>query len=516
MSGNQDRRGWLGALAGGLLGLLSVVSAPAAEPASGPAEGVQAGKAEPKEVLATTHHEIAIAGETVRYTATAGNYLLRDEDGTAKASFFFVAYTRDGVRDLAKRPLLFAFNGGPGSSSVWLHLGLLGPRRADMGTEGWAPAPPYRLVDNAASLLDVTDLVFIDPVTTGYSRAVPGEKAKDFHGYREDIESVGALIRLWVTRNQRWASPKFLAGESYGTVRASGLAEHLQSRYGMYLNGVILISAVLNFGTIRFEPGNDLPYALYLPTYTATAWYHHRLPADLASDLGAAVEESRRFALGEYSRALLLGARLPADERARVVAQLARLTGLSPAYVEATDLRIQISRFVKELLRGDARTVGRLDARFRGIDRDAAGERNEYDPSMEAIRGPYGTLLNDYVRRELGFENELPYELLTSRVSPWSYKDDQNRFLYVGEALRQAITRNPALKVFVANGYYDLATPFFATEYCVAHLGLDPSLTGNVQLGFYEAGHMMYIHQASLARLRADLGAFVAAATAER
>jgi carboxypeptidase C (cathepsin A) len=393
---------------------------------------------------------------------------------------------------------------------VWLHLGLFGPRRVAMAEEGWAPPPPYRLVDNDQSLLDRTDLVFIDPVTTGYSRAVPGEDAKAFHGVRPDVEAVGEFIRLWVTRNRRWASPKILAGESYGTTRAAALAAHLQERHGMYFNGVVLVSSILNFGTARFDPGNDLPYALYLPTYTATAWYHRRLPADLqARELPAVLAEVRRFAQGDYTLALMQGGRLPEAERREIADRLARYTGLSPEYVLGTDLRIQIFRFVKELLRDRRRTVGRLDSRFTGIDRDAAGEGFDFDPSMAAIRGPFSTLLNDYLRRELGYESDLPYEILTDRVRPWSFEEFENRYLDVAEPLREAIAQNPALQIFVANGYYDLATPFFATEYTFDHLGLDPSLTGNVEMGYYQAGHMMYIHRPSLEQLRADLVRFL-------
>ncbi len=466
----------------------------------------------PKEVLSSTSHEVRIGGKLVRYTATAGNYLLKQEDGTPKANLFFVAYTKDGESDPGKRPVLFSFNGGPGSSSIWLHLGLFGPRRVPMTDEGWALPPPYRLVDNEHSLLDRTDLVFIDPVTTGFSRAVPGEDDKQFHGVQEDMEAVGELIRLWVTRNQRWASPKLLAGESYGTTRAAALVQHLQERHGMYFNGVILISSILNFQTARFDVGNDLPYVLFLPTYAATAWYHQQLAPELQRDLPATLEEVRKFAAGDYTLALMQGKDLPAAERREIASRLARYTGLSEEYVEQTNLRIGIFRFTKELLRDERRTAGRLDSRFTGIDLDAAGERYEFDPSMEAIRGPYGGTLNDYVRRELGYESDLPYEILTDRVRPWSYGDYENRYLNVAETLRLAMTQNPDLEVFVANGYYDLATPFFATEYTFSHLGLDPSLEDHVTLRYYEAGHMMYIHKSSLEKLRGDLVEFLGGA----
>ncbi|MCC6190037.1 MAG: peptidase S10 [Anaerolineales bacterium] len=478
---------------------------------------------EPKDVLAITQHSATISGQAIRYTVTAGTLVLKEEtekkgekDGEAegekpKATIFFIAYTRDDVEDKSRRPLTFSFNGGPGSSSVWLHLGLLGPRRVWMDEIGNLPPPPFRLVDNEFSLLDQTDLVFIDPVSTGFSRPVPGEKAREYHGFKKDIESVGDFIRLYASRYQRWTSPKFLIGESYGTTRAAGLSGYLQERHGMYLNGIMLVSVILSFQTARFDAGNDLPYLLFLPSYTATAWYHQRLPAELQTDLRKAVRQSEAFALGDYAQALLKGDKLRGRERARVARQLARLTGLSLDYVERTDLRINIHRFVKELLRGQGRTVGRLDSRFTGIDRDAAGEFHEYDPSLTNVLGPYTAVFNDYVRGELKFESDLPYEVLNEKVWPWR-ADHDNQYINVAETLRKAMTINPHLRVLVANGYFDLATPHFATEYTFNHLGIDPSLQANLSLHYYEAGHMMYIHRPSLAKLRDDLTSFVLAA----
>ncbi len=455
---------------------------------------------------------LTLEGRDLDCTSTAGRMKLTDEAGKAKAELFFVAYTLDGVESPATRPITFAFNGGPGSSSVWLHLGLFGPQRVRMTAEGWAPPPPYELIPNAHSLLDVTDLVFIDPVTTGYSRAAEGESASQFHGVSADVEWVAEFIRLYTTREQRWASPKFLAGESYGTTRAASMAGHLQERHGMYLNGLMLISSILNFQTARFDVGNDLPYVLFLPTYAATAWHHKRVSREYQNDLRAFLDEVERFAISEYLPALARGDQLSGAERERLVARLGRYTGLSLEFIERCNLRIEIGRFTKELLRDERRTVGRLDSRFKGIDLDAAGERYEYDPSMSAILGPYTATLNDYVRRTLKYENDLPYEILTGRVQPWKY-DEQNRYLNVAETLRKAMTRNPYLRVFVASGYYDLATPYFASDYTFAHLGLDPSLRGGVSFGYYAAGHMMYIHEGELARLKRDLVAFVAAAT---
>jgi carboxypeptidase C (cathepsin A) len=488
----------------------------------------QEAKAPPQEITSTTRHTVVIEGRTIAYTATAGTMLLKEEEEPkdkesegekTKASIFFVAYTvdppegADEVEHRRQRPLTFSFNGGPGSSSVWLHLGLLGPRRVSLGPEGSTPQPPpYRLVENQHSLLDVTDLVFIDPVSTGYSRVVPGEKVTQFHDFKKDIESVGEFIRLYATRFGRWGSPKFLIGESYGTTRAAGLSGFLQNRHGLYLNGIMLVSSILSFQTARFVPGNDLPYILFLPTYAATAWYHQRLAPELQADLRATLREVEDFAVGEYTLALMQGATLPDDERQRIADKLARYTGLSRAYVEQTDLRIEIHRFTKELLRDQRRTVGRLDSRFTGIDRDAAGERPDFDPSYAAIQGAYTATLNDYVRTELAFESDLPYEILTDRVRPWRFDEHQNEYVNVAETLREAMSKNPFLRVFVGNGYFDLATPYMATRYTFDHLGLDPSLQANVSMGHYEAGHMMYIHELSLAQLKDDLAAFVASA----
>ncbi len=471
--------------------------------------------------LVESRHAVRIGGQDISYTVTTGTIILREEaekKGDAvgvsegekpKASLFFVAYTRDDVADKTRRPLTFSFNGGPGSASVWLHLGLLGPRRVVMDDIGDLPQPPYRLTDNEYSLLDVTDLVFIDPVTTGYSRPVVGEKAKEFHGFRRDIESVGDFIRLYTTRYQRWTSPKFLIGESYGTTRSAGLSGYLQERHGLFLNGIMLVSSILDFQTARFEAGNDLPYILFLPTYAATAWYHQRVPTEYRASLADFLTEVETFALGEYTLALMKGAMMTAEERQAIIQKLARYTGLSEDYLDRTDLRINIHRFCKELLRDQRRTVGRLDSRFKGIDRDAAGENPEYDPSLTNITGPYTATLYDYVRGELGYQSDLPYEILTPRVQPWSYAEHENRYVNVAATLRKAMTINPHLKVFVANGFYDLATPYFATEYTFNHLGLDRDLYRNISMSFYEAGHMMYIHLASLARLKDELAAFM-------
>ena len=476
----------------------------------------------PEDKLSVTHHSVTINGAEIRYTATTGTLVLKEESEKegekAKASVFFVAYTRDDVADPGSRPITFAFNGGPGSSAVWLHLGLLGPRRIKPNEEGKPPQPPYQLINNDFSILDKTDLVFIDPVSTGFSRAVPGEKAKQFHGFKKDIESVGDFILLYLGRYKRWNSPKFLIGESYGTTRAGGLSGYLQEQHGTYLNGIMLVSVVLNFQTIRFAPGNDLPYILFLPTYAATGFYHGKSeaskerpfePAQAEAHFDNTLNEVKEFAMGEYTLALMQGSEIPPGKRADMIKRLAAYTGLSHAHLDWTNLRVDIFRFCKELLRDEGRTVGRFDSRYTGIDRDSAGESFEYDPSAAVIQGAYTAMLNSYVRGELEFDSDLPYEILSRRVHPWNYEQHQNQYVNVADTLRKAMSMNPALKVFVASGYYDLATPYLATEYTFTHLGLDKSLQDNITMAYYKAGHMMYIDMPALAKMKGDLDAFL-------
>ncbi len=470
-------------------------------------------KETPKDQISTTQHTVTIGGQAIAYTARAGTIVLKAEDGTPRANFFFISYTRDGV-DPARRPVTFTFNGGPGSSSVWLHMGAVGPKRVVYrDDEGHAAMPPYRLVDNEGSLLDVSDLVFIDPVTTGFSRAIPFKDAGKFHSVESDVESVGQFIRLWMTRYSRWSSPKFLLGESYGTTRAAGLSGWLQGE-GVYPNGIMLISSILNFETARFDSGNDLPYELFLPTYTAIAWYHKRLPADLQNGtIENAVAMSEKYALGPYNAALMQGDRIADEERKNVAAHLANLTGLPADYIDRANLRIRIDRFDKELLRSQRRTVGRLDGRFVGIDKDAAGESPEFDPSLAAIFGEYTAVFNDYIRKDLKYESDAAYEILTGKVQPWSYDRNNNRYVDVAETLRSAMSQNPYLKVFVGNGYYDLATPFAATRYTFARLQLDPEVRKNVSMDYFQGGHMMYIDRKAHAKLKEDLANFIRAAS---
>lgn len=469
----------------------------------------------PVEKKSVTAHSVVLGGQRLAYTATAGTIVLRDEEGKAKASIFSVAYVKDGVSDPATRPVTFCFNGGPGAASLWVHLGAFGPRRVESDDEGLTFATPARLVDNEFSILDATDLVFIDPVTTGWSRPAPGVDAKQFHGYEGDVESVGEFIRLWLARNQRWASPKVVAGESYGTTRAAGLALHLLDRYGIQLNGVVLLSAILNWENQEFAIGNDIPFLIHLPSYTAAAWYHGRLAPDLQKDLRSTLKEAEAFALGDYAGALLQGDRLSPARRHEVALQLARFTGLSVEFVERADLRIELHRFLKELLRNEARTVGRIDSRFTGRDLDSAGEAPEFDPSIVGFGGPYATAINDYLRRDLGYQEDAIYEHLTGKVHPWDWRDG-NRYLNVAEDLRLAITKNPALHVLISSGFYDFATPYFDAFFTVAHLGLPPELRDRVKIETYEAGHMMYVKRTEHRKLHEDLVRFYREAAAGR
>ncbi len=472
----------------------------------------------PIDDLVSTQHVLPIGRRKLKYTATTGRIVLRQEvltegkfDGhQPKAEVFLTAYTLDDA-DAADRPVTFAFNGGPGSSSIWLHLGLLGPRRVVSGDAGELAPPPYGLVDNTESLLQHSDIVFIDPVSTGYSRAVEGEKPGDYHGFTRDLESVGEVIRLWTSRNGRWMSPKFLAGESYGTTRAAGLASHLQERYGMYLNGVMLISSVLEFGTLDFAPGNDLPYTLFLPSYAAIAHYHGLVPDRPLSDV---LEDAERFAAGRYPNARAQGNRIPAEYRAEVITRLASLTGLSEDYLDRVNLRIEHTRFFAELLRSRHQVVGRLDGRFTGWDADYAGETPGKDPSFSAIIGPYTAALNHYVRVELEYKNDLPYEILNMDAAKnWSFKEFEGQQITVADKLADAMRVNPHLKVHVASGHYDGATPYFATEHTLARLQIPAELVGNIETKYYPAGHMMYVHEPSRLQQSEDLAAFIHSAS---
>ncbi|MBT29070.1 MAG: peptidase S10 [Thalassobius sp.] len=464
-------------------------------------------KLKKSESLSVTSHQITVNGKTINYEATTGYMTMKEEDGKENANVFFIAYTKKGVENAAERPVTFAYNGGPGSSSVWLHMGALGPKRILMTDEGESLPPPYKLADNEYTWLDETDLVFIDPVMTGYSRPADSVKKEEFHGLREDLASVGDFIRLYLSRYERWSSPKFLAGESYGTTRSAGLSGYLQDRHGIYLNGIVLISSILNWQTVSFDFGNELPYVLHLPTYAAIAWYHKKAGTSYSS-VQEFLKEVEEFALNDYTVALMKGDKLPANEKQEIVSKLNKYTGLSEEYIKQTLLRIEIGRFTKELLRSDMKTVGRLDGRFTGTDLDAAGERFEYDPSYnKTIYGPYTRAINDYVRAELDYENDLPYEILTGRVRPWNW-GVENEYVDVANTLRASMNKNPHLKILVCNGFYDLATPYFATAYTFNHLFLNEELQKNISMTYYEAGHMMYIHMPSLQQLKKDVANF--------
>ena len=463
----------------------------------------------PEETPVVTRHEIRAAGRILRYTATTGMMPIKNREGETEARMFFMAYTLDDGGNRTRRPLTFAFNGGPGSASVWLHLGAIGPKRVRMNPDGTMPAPPYELVDNDLTWLTGSDLVFIDPVGTGYSRAARPELAQRFFGLTGDIESVGEFIRMYLTRYERWTSPLFLAGESYGTTRASALSEYLIQR-GIAFNGIVLISTIMNFETTNFAAGNDLPYALYLPSYAATAWFHKKLPSDLQSKtVQQVVAEVEQWAANDYLVGLQKGDLLTQQERQDLINKLARYTGLEPRFIDNANLRVSLNLFRKELLRNERRSIGRLDARFKGYDANLATDSPDFDASETAIRPPYTSTFNNYVRSELGYKSDLEYYILGGGItSPWNWGTN-NTYVDTSVALRTALARNPYLKVFVAMGYYDMATPYFAAHYTLHHISLDPTLLRNISTGYYEAGHMMYIDEKSLTKLRADVEKFM-------
>lgn len=484
---------------------------------TGAGDGGEQAAGSVEDELVVTTHSVAGALGRIDYRATTGRMVVSEEiveDGVfagtrAKAQVFVTAYQRDGV-DPATRPVVFAFNGGPGSSSIWLHLGLLGPRRVLSGDVADRVPPPYGMVDNAETLLEHADLVFIDPMTTGYSRAAVGQRPGDFHGFSGDRNLVGETIRLWLTRNRRWLSPKFLAGESYGTTRAAALAGYLASRHGIAFNGVILISAVLDFATIAFSEGNDAPYLHYLPSYAAVAHYHGK---HAGRSLAEVVAEAREFAEHDYAVALARGSRLPQAERVAVASRVAELTGLDTDYVLRADLRVEHRRFFAELLRDRGQITGRLDGRFTCHAGDRTAAEQDADPAHLFIFFPYTTAANHYLRSELDYSSDLTYEILSDRVEPWSYAEFENRAVTSAEDLASAMRANPDLKVYCAFGYFDGATPFAAAEHVFAHLRVPPSSAESFMCRYYEAGHMMYVHEPSRVAQSAHLAEFVAWAT---
>lgn len=454
-----------------------------------------------------TKHSVNAGGRQLNYTVKTGFMpIMNQQTGETEAKIFYMAYTLDNPP--ARRPLMFSFNGGPGSSSVWLHLGALGPKRVKMLDDGLMPPPPYQMEDNAYTWLTETDLVFIDPVGTGYSRATKPEYGAKFFSINGDIESMGEFIRMYLGRENRWTSPTFLVGESYGTLRAAGLSNYLFEK-GVGLNGILLVSSVLSFQTIRFADTNDLPLALILPSYTTTAWYHKRLSPQMQSkSVKEVAQEAENFVINEYMPAMMKLDRMSAQEKQSLAEKFSRLTGLSRDFIERNNFRVELGEFNKELLRDQRRTTGRLDSRFTGIDSDSAGENPETDPSMNAIRPPYTAVFNDYVRRDLNFKNDMEYYILGGGIGRWNY-NVENGYGDTSMRLKSAMQKNPYMKVFIANGYYDMATPFFATEYTVSAMNLDPTLRKNVSSAYYESGHMMYIEKNSLKKLKDDAAAFI-------
>ncbi len=480
-------------------------ASPAASPGGPPAKAL-----DPKmdEAPVVQHHSVTVRGRTIAYTTTTGFMPIRNgASGETEARLFFIAYTMDNAP--ANRPLMFSFNGGPGSASVWLHLGALGPKRIKMTDEGMLPPPPYEMETNDATWLAETDIVFIDPVGTGYSRAAKPELGAKFFGLDGDIASVGEFIRMYLGRSERWMSPLFLVGESYGTTRASGLSDWLFN-HGVALNGIVLISTVMNFQTIRFAGNNDMPLALILPSYAATAWYHKKLPANLQSKpVAQVVKEAEDFVIKEYMPAMMRIDQLSPAERQTLGDHFSMYTGLSRDYVERANFRVDLDRFNKELLRTERRTTGRLDSRFKGIDRDAAGDGPDTDPSIEAIRPPYTAAFNSYVRGDLGYKSDVEYYILGGGVtSPWNY-GQSNGYADTSLRMKDAMAKNPFMKIMICQGYYDMATPFFAAEYTVSAMNLDPSLRRNISFEYYEAGHMMYIDVKQLKKLHDDAAAFI-------
>jgi len=463
-----------------------------------------------KEKTVTTSHTANIDGKAVSYDATVGTQMLRDESGKEKGLIFYTAYTRTDINqsDASLRPLIFCFNGGPGSASVWLHLGAFGPKRVNIDEEGLHTTLPFHLVPNPYSLLDIADLVFIDPISTGYSRVIWNQDPKQFYNVDTDVETVAEFIRVYTTRQEKWTAPKFVAGESYGTTRAVGLALELHDKQHLFLNGVILISSVLNHMTLNFGNGNDLVYTLYLPAYTKTALYYHKLSEEMQNNPEKALRESREFAYGEYAESLFLGDRIDPQKRKKVIGKLAALTGLSPDYIEKSDLRVSQDHFAKELLRSQNRVIGRFDSRYMGIDSNSLGAVYECDPSFNAFLGLFTATFNDYVRRDLGWKTDEEYKILAN-VTPWGYNSTMGQTLNVSDKLQEVMDRNNRLRIYVAGGTYDLATPYFATEYTFSHLGLLPSLKKHIELHLYEGGHMMYLNQNSIAQMKLDLSAFI-------
>jgi carboxypeptidase C (cathepsin A) len=456
-----------------------------------------------------THHQMTVNGKLLKYTATAGRLPIKRPDGKIEAEMFFVAYTLDS-QDAAKRPLTFAFNGGPGSASVWLHMGALGPRKVVLQPDGFMPPAPYRIEDNPYTLLDKSDLVLIDAIGTGFSRAADQELFKKFWGVKGDIEAFSEFVRLYISRYERWSSPLYLLGESYGTTRAAGIAGYLAD-HGISFNGITLLSMVLNFETLEDTKTNDEPYIYLIPSFTMIAGYHHKLAPDLAQDINKARKESEEFASGAYAQALAKGDSLAPEERQKIIEQISRYTGLSKEIIDEANLRIDVRKFTHYLLIDQKVRVGRLDARFTGPDPDGLMDTQSYDPSGSATRPPFTSVFNNYVRTELGYKTDMPYNVSAQGLSfgTWDWGSAIEGFPDTASALRQAIVKNPYLKILVMEGYYDLATPYFAANYTIDHLNLPSKFRNNISTATYESGHMVYLAGESLQKMKSDQSSFM-------
>jgi carboxypeptidase C (cathepsin A) len=485
------------------------------KPGEKPAEKAPEPKPEAKEESSVTDHSIKIGGQTIPYKATAGSILLKNEKEEDQALIYYTAYTRGDVKDLSQRPLAFLYNGGPGSSSIWLHMGAFGPKRVVTADASITPPAPYKVEDNPDCLLDRADLVFIDPVGTGFSKAVGKAQDKDFWGIDQDAKSLAQFVQSYVTRNNRWNSPKFLIGESYGTFRNAVLGNRLQSENGIYLNGIVMMSSVFDFGMLSFPLGVDLPYVLYLPSYAATAWYHKVLK-ERPDNLDAFIDEARRFAKTEYADALLKGDALTGAERTAIAQKLEDFTGLPQDYILRAKLRVKLGNFQQELQLSRGLTTGRLDSRFSGPTYDLLAANANYDPQETAIMGPFVAAFNMYLREDLKFGHDREYHVFADfGGNHWDWKREGGGGDFfpgppnVMHDLANCFIVNPKLQVELEDGYYDLATPFFQAEYATEHLGLPENLQKNIHHKFYEAGHMMYLRPEDLPKLKSNVGAFI-------